>query len=86
MKQLYHSSNRLFITKGRAMQNVLQSIIISGQSQGEIGKDMSPEAITEYLFVVARGVTYDWCLHDGGYSLSEQMHLYMERLLVIFKP
>jgi TetR/AcrR family transcriptional regulator, fatty acid metabolism regulator protein len=42
--------------------------------------------MTEYLFIAARGVTYDWCLHDGEFSLPEQMQQYMQRLVVIFKP
>lgn len=84
MKQLYHANNRLFITKGRGMQNVLENIIHKGQTDGRIITEMSPEAMTEYLFIAARGVTYDWCLHDGGYNLIEQMRKYMKRLVVIF--
>jgi AcrR family transcriptional regulator len=85
MKQLYHANNRLFVTKGRGMQKVLESFIYNGQTKLEIKKEMSPEAITEYLFVAARGVTYDWCLHDGEYSLYEKMEQYIGRLVVIFK-
>jgi AcrR family transcriptional regulator len=84
MKQLYHANNHLFITKGRGMQNVLEDIIADGQQKGEILQEMSPEAITEYLFIAARGVTYDWCLHDGQFSLIEQMQQYMSRLVKIF--
>jgi AcrR family transcriptional regulator len=85
MKQLYHSNNRLFITKGRYMQKVLQSIISKGQSNKEIGTDLSAEDMTEYLFIAARGVIYDWCLHNGQYSLKEIMHKFMKRLVGIFK-
>jgi AcrR family transcriptional regulator len=81
MKQLYNANNHLFITKGRGMQKVLESIIHEGQLEGEILEEMSPEAITEYLFIAARGVTYDWCLHDGQFSLIEQMRQYMWRLV-----
>lgn len=84
MKQLYHANNHLFITKGRGMQKVLEDIIADGQQKGAILEEMSPEAITEYLFIAARGVTYDWCLHDGQFSLMEQMQQYMSRLVKIF--
>jgi TetR/AcrR family transcriptional regulator, fatty acid metabolism regulator protein len=84
MKQLYHANNHLFITKGRGMQKVLEDIITDGQQKGAILDEMSPEAITEYLFIAARGVTYDWCLHDGQFSLIEQMQQYMSRLVKIF--
>jgi TetR/AcrR family fatty acid metabolism transcriptional regulator len=84
MKQLYHANNHLFITKGRGMQKVLEDIITDGQQKGAILDEMSPEAITEYLFIAARGVTYDWCLHDGQFSLTQQMKQYMSRLVKIF--
>lgn len=85
MKQLYHANNYLFITKGRGMQAVLEAIIQSGQHEGELAAEMSPEDITEYLFIAGRGVIYDWCLHDGSYSLIEKIERYMKRLVVIFE-
>jgi TetR/AcrR family transcriptional regulator, fatty acid metabolism regulator protein len=85
MKQLYNSSNRLFIAKNRDMQNVLQSIISQGQFNKQIGTDYSSEEITEYLFIAARGVIYDWCLHDGNYDLKEKMHTYIKRLVILFR-
>ncbi|WP_179234106.1 hypothetical protein [Heyndrickxia coagulans] len=60
MKQLYHAENRLFIQKGRGMQETLAQIIADGQTAGEMVRDMPAEKITEYLFIAARGVTYDW--------------------------
>ncbi len=47
-------------------------------------RDMPAEKITEYLFIAARGVTYDWRLHDGGYDLEKAMRAYMGRLLKVF--
>lgn len=84
MKQLYHAENRLFIQKGRGMQETLAQIIADGQTAGEMVRDMPAEKITEYLFIAARGVTYDWCLHDGGYDLEKAMRAYMGRLLKVF--
>lgn len=85
MKQLYNSNNKLFVNKGRYMQTLLQDIIQKGQEKNEICKNMSPEEITEYLFITARGITYDWCLHDGQYSLGESMHNFIKRLIIIFR-
>ena len=62
MKQLYHSNNQLFIQKGRGMQTILKNIIHQGQQVSEVSSSMSPEEMTEYLFIAARGVIYDWCL------------------------
>ena len=64
MKQLYKFNNKLFIAEGRYMQNSLEDIISKGQSEGEISENMSVDEISKYLFIAARGIAYDWCLHD----------------------
>lgn len=83
-KQLFASANKLYISKGRVMQAVLIDIIIKGQESGEIIKDYAPEEITEYLFIAARGMCYDWVSHDGSYNLREKMQKYMKLLVGIF--
>lgn len=73
VKKLYTSDNKMFITKGREMQNILQTIIEEGQGKKQISKVQSSSEITRMLFVVARGVVYDWCLYDGTSNLKEEM-------------
>ncbi|MBU3099024.1 MULTISPECIES: TetR/AcrR family transcriptional regulator [Clostridium] len=85
MKLLYNSNNKLFITKGRDMQNLLNIIIERGQEKNELSNEMSKESITEYLFIAARGVVYNWCLYDGKFDLLEAMNEYMKRFIIIFK-
>ncbi|MCB2360001.1 TetR/AcrR family transcriptional regulator [Clostridium estertheticum] len=85
MKLLYNSNNKLFITKGRDMQNLLNIIIERGQEKNELSNEMSKESITEYLFIAARGVVYNWCLYDGEFDLLEAMNEYMKRFIIIFK-
>lgn len=84
MKQLYAPSNKLFIKKGRYMQTVLSNVIKKGQDDGEIISDMTAEEITEYLFIAARGVGYDWTAHEGSYDLKEFSNNYFTRLIKIF--
>lgn len=84
VKELYNTSNILFIQKGRHMQTVLQDIIEEGQKNGSISKQMTPEKIVEYLFIAARGVCFDWCLHDGKYDLDKFMVDYMKDIISIF--
>ncbi|MEL7606725.1 hypothetical protein SDC9_65474 [bioreactor metagenome] len=83
-KQLFASANKLYISKGRNMQAVLTEIIKIGQENDEIIKDYEPEGITEYLFIAARGLCYDWASHDGSYNLREGMRKYMKLLVQIF--
>jgi TetR/AcrR family fatty acid metabolism transcriptional regulator len=73
IKKLYTSENKMFIVEGRAMQNVLTNILRSGRTNGEINDNSTPEALTRTLFVVARGVIFDWCLYDGETDLKSEM-------------
>lgn len=81
VKHFYHVQNKIFITKGRQMQNILQQIISRGQENDDIRRDLPTEEIVQYLFIAARGVVFDWCQHDGQYNLSEYLVKYMELML-----
>ncbi len=80
-KQLYTANNKMFIKKGRYMQTLLQELIADGQQKGELSTKSSPEELTEFLFIAARGLVYDWCLHEGSYNLKESMVRYISRIL-----
>lgn len=84
-KQLYNSQNKLFIKKNRYIQILLQNIIAEGQVKNEISNKMSPEEITDFLFISVRGIIYDWCLHEGDYDLEEAILKYLDQLLIIFR-
>jgi TetR/AcrR family fatty acid metabolism transcriptional regulator len=73
VKKLYTADNKMFLTKGRAMQNILTAIIEKGQVNKQISKKLSSEEITNALFVTARGVIYEWCLYDGNMDVKQEM-------------
>ncbi len=73
VRSLYVPTNRMFLTHGRAMQDLLTEILRIGQQGGEVTPEPDAAQITEMLFVVARGVIFDWCLHDGQTDLAAQM-------------
>ncbi len=84
VRNLYVPSNRMFITHGRAMQDLLIKILKSGQESGEITDGILPEIISEKLFIAARGVIFDWCLHDGESDLIKDMEDIMGRLAISY--
>lgn len=86
VKQLYSTENNLFIKNGRHMQAVLQNIIEDGQKSGQLSTTMSSMKIVEYLFISARGVCFDWCLHNGEYDLDKFMVDYIRKLISIILP
>lgn len=84
VKNLYNVHNTMFIKKGRHMQLILLELIAEAQSEGKIIQDITAEEIVDYLFIAARGIVYDWCLHDGSYELGEFMDRYFARLIKTF--
>lgn len=81
VKSLYIPNNQMFITHGRLMQDLLTAYIEQAQNRGTIEKERIAGEITDMLFLVARGVIFDWCLHDGTYDLEERMQDIISRLV-----
>ena len=79
VRSLYVPTNQMFITHGRAMQGMLTELLQTGQQQGEFCATLPAQQITEKLFVVARGVIFDWCLHNGETDLLAEMRDIMQR-------
>ncbi|WP_157047143.1 hypothetical protein [Alkaliphilus metalliredigens] len=47
--------------------------------------DFTSEEILEFIFIAARGLVYNWCLHDGAYPLEETMSIFIKGFLVSFE-
>ncbi|MBN1814896.1 MAG: TetR/AcrR family transcriptional regulator [Anaerolineae bacterium] len=80
-QQLFSPKIKFFAKEDRPMLTILQDLIRRGQKKGEIRADTSSEEIVRFLFVMARGVVFEWSLYDGGYDLETTMHKYIERLV-----
>ncbi len=84
VSQLYNTKNKFFISRNRYMLDLLIRIIQEGQKKNEIKTELDPEEIMEDLFIVCRGIVFDWCLHEGSYDLEEKMHGHLKRHLPVF--
>ncbi len=71
VEHLYMPDNELFIRKNSAMQNILKDIIEEGQRKKQISDTMIPEEAVNFIFVILRGIVFDWCLHDGKYDIVD---------------
>jgi AcrR family transcriptional regulator len=80
-QQLFSPKIKFFIKKDRPMLTILSDLIQEGQQKKEIRADEDPEELSRLLFVMARGVVFDWSVYDGSYDLEAQMHKYMECLV-----
>jgi TetR/AcrR family transcriptional regulator, fatty acid metabolism regulator protein len=85
LRLLYNSNNKLFIAKGRYLLTLLSGIIKKGQQNGEIIGEMTADEIADFLFILARGTAYNWCLNDGSYDLKERMLSYIKRVIPTIK-
>lgn len=84
-KKLYGTMDKLFLSTNRYMLSLLNNIIKTGQFNGDIIDNIPSEKISEYLLIAARGIAYDWCLHDGNYDIEASTVQYFERLIPIFE-
>lgn len=83
LKQMLCINNKNYIKKGRAMQNLLIDIVKEGRKRGEIVDTVDPDELCENLFIIARGVVFDWGLHDGDYNLRNKMRWFIGRFLKV---
>lgn len=84
-KLLYHNENKAFIDQDRELFKILFAAIEKGQETGELITTITAERMTNYFLIAARGLVFDWCLHDGSYDLVDAMKDYMEHLAPTFK-
>jgi hypothetical protein len=84
-KRLYNTDNKAFLDRDRAMFHLMNEIVERGQRTGELIRTEESIAIVEYFFITARGIVFDWCLHDGSYDIEEVLPFYMRRLVTVFK-
>jgi len=80
-QQLFNPKIKFFIKKDRPMLTILDDLIQEGQQKREIRADDDPEELSRFLFVMARGIVFEWSVYDGSYDLEAQMHKYMECLV-----
>lgn len=77
-RKMYIPENSLFISRKQGMHSVLEAIIITAQNSGICNKKNTPQEIEHELFLIARGVIFDWALHDGNYNLKEKTRKMLE--------
>jgi TetR/AcrR family fatty acid metabolism transcriptional regulator len=84
-QQLFNPKIKFFIMEERPILEILKDLICKGQENKEIRRDMDAVELVRYLFIMARGVVFEWGLYDGGYDLETTMHRYMENLVSTIK-
>ena len=56
---------------GRPFYLLLSDIVQKGIDNGQIRKDLSKEEILEMILSYCKGMTFEWSLHEGNFSLPD---------------
>jgi len=77
VRQIYKSQldsgTDFFISEERPYFKILRITIEEGIKKGEIKSEFSAIELTRWIISFSRGITYDWCLHDGDYDIVKVM-------------
>jgi AcrR family transcriptional regulator len=59
------------LKKKREYYRIIDRLLIDGQANGDIRNDISYIEISKMLNAVQHGITYEWCISNGTYSIKE---------------
>jgi len=77
----FNSENQHFLERDRYMHVLLRSILEEARDNDYFEPGISLSELEEFLFLFARGVVSDWCLHGGNYDLEQKMVFYFKSIL-----
>ena len=80
MRVLYNPEN-VWFADYRPMQATLELILEGGKRSGVVPAALQTEDCVKSVFIVLRGVCFDWCIYNGSYDLAAVMVREAERLL-----
>ena len=80
VRVLYNPENSWFIKK-RPMHRLLADIIAAGLARKELATERGENEIVDYLFTIARGCCYNWCITGGELDLSSELNKYISMAL-----
>ena len=78
--QVMTTGTRHIINPERDYYKLIASLMKEGIEKGEIKSSLSYMELTEWYAIIERGLTYDWCLNQGRYSLVK----YGQRMIKSF--
>lgn len=69
--QVMTTGMRHIINPEREYYKIISSLMKEGIDNGEIKTSLSYLQLTEWYAIIERGLTYDWCLNQGRYSIIQ---------------
>lgn len=78
--QVMTEETRHILNPNRRYYQIIAKLMKRGMEKNEIKSDLSYLELTEEFAIIERGLTYDWCLTQGRYSLLQ----YSQRMMNMF--
>ena len=69
--QVKTTSRRHILNPEREYYKIVESFMKEAIEKGEVSQAYNYQELTEWYTIIERGLTYDWCLNQGRYSLSK---------------
>ena len=82
-KHQLSSKEKYILNKDRFFYQTIYHAVLEETFAGTLLGD--PAAITEDILGITRGMIYDWCLHEGGYALSERTNHTLDMILSYYQ-
>ncbi len=79
--QLVSNGDRSLLDHNRTYYKLLRRIAIEGKENGEFSDDITADGIVRAYAMCERALISDWCLSNGGYSLSAESEQMLPRFL-----
>lgn len=76
--------NNFFTSKDRSSYKILYNIIQKAQANNEFIKTKTAAEITTFIWIIVRGIIYDWCVNNGSYDLETFLKKYIKDILQTF--
>ena len=80
MRVLFNPENAWF-THPRPMQEVLREIFSEAIEKSLLKSEKCTSELVDYMFVLLRGVCFDWCIHEGAFDLEAAMLEHIDTML-----
>lgn len=75
------TGNKYTLSLERFPYGFIQKSLEEGVASGEFVKEIAPDQAAAYLMKLVRGITFDWCICEGSYSLAEEAAKTVEIIL-----
>ncbi|MFT9076515.1 TetR/AcrR family transcriptional regulator [Ethanoligenens sp.] len=79
------ATDRFILRQDRSHYRLIYRLVEQALACGQLNTDDSPQTIVDTIMRVARGVLYDWCLHDGAYDPAYQIRADIQIVLRYFQ-